>query len=130
MEVRTGFKVPLTYKKGGIDKYAKPESERPINKLRAQWGGEWIEMIANMWHKSIYGTPLFRNSGFENRQNYSYHGDVFMGSNMQQFSVVWDTGSGAYIANSMGYSGWEEVSSKAFDTTTSDTHRWKVPEET
>ena len=80
VESTASFRVPLTYKKGGIDKYAKPESERPINKLRAHWGGRFIETLANMWHKSIYGTPLFRISDIENRENYSYHGDVFMGS--------------------------------------------------
>ena len=57
---KTSFKVPLTYKKGGINKYAKPESERSIylNELRKQWGGGVIEMVANMWHKVLYGNTI------------------------------------------------------------------------
>ena len=55
-----------------------------MNKLRKQLGGGWLEYIADMWHRGYYGTPMFTNDGFDNRSNYQYHGDVFMGSEMQQ----------------------------------------------
>jgi len=73
---------------------------------------------------------MFTNDGWENRFNYQYHGDVYMGSELQQLKVVWDTGSGAFICNSMLYEGWDDISTRAFDKDASTSHTWKEPEET
>lgn len=41
-----------------------------------------------------YETPM------DNYWNLLYLGEIYMGSNMQQFWAVWDTGSGGYLARS------------------------------
>lgn len=35
-----------------------------------------------------------------NYWNLLYLGEIYMGSDMQEFMVVWDTGSGGYLARS------------------------------
>ena len=61
-----------------------------------------------------------------NYWNLLYLGEIYMGTPMQDFMVVWDTGSGGYLARSS-----ECVSSgcdgKKFETGDSSTFNWVSP---
>ena len=61
-----------------------------------------------------------------NYWNLLYLGEIYMGSDMQGFMVVWDTGSGGYLARS---SQCTSCSGDKFITDDSTTFAWKDPAE-
>jgi len=68
--------------------------------------GDWIEALRRVMlpgHQNLYGqAPVDRYSGatMRNNLNYSYFGEVYLGSDLQKLLVIWDTGSGNFLVRS------------------------------
>lgn len=71
-----------------------------------------------------YGTPTFTSQPWVNSENYSYRGDLYMGSQDQLLQVVYDTGSGAFIVNSDECVGDDCPNTTAFSNSASTTFEW------
>ena len=79
------------------------------------------------WVSPTYGGDRYQTP-MTNYWNLLYLGEIYMGTpasgDQQQFMVVWDTGSGGYLARSDQCTGCE---GDKFQTGDSSTFAWKSP---
>ena len=76
-----------------------------------------------------YGQSIYTMSDMTNVYNLAYLGQIFVGTNAQEFAVIWDTGSGSYLGRST-YCTTCDAATRKFDYSKSSTWSKQSPTKT
>jgi len=73
--------------------------ERAFSRSSPDHSESFLDTVVSLFRPSGVG-ERYTLADLQNYYNLSYLGDVFVGSPLQSFKVVWDTGSGSFLVRS------------------------------